>query len=1153
MKKKSAFWLLAFLVPLAALAFWFMLDDAPRGGRGETPPAPIASAPAETPAALESPASELVAAASPAPEPSAEPAAAAAARRELAQDGSGRRIAGRVKLPSAAPVDDSLRVIALAEALEPRRIYGTGGAVADLARGEKKGVLGSAPVRADGTFELALGAESAVWLAVDGRFLYSARAEQAPADATEIELAAELGGCLAGRVRLPEGVADAAAVFEDVDVELGPDRQDFNMGAIGAAPLFNRRAELDAEGRFELRALPERYPHEIEVDADDFADTTKGGLAFEPGRVLELELPLFHGATLRGQVRDESGAPVAGAEVKAAESGMWGFPGEELAEVKSDASGAFALEHVSAGKCLLIAEMDGFLESEPEKLELHDKEERNGLVIVLGHGASVAGRVLLPDGGAAAGASVEVSFDPEAMAGMGALNAARGASGKAQSDADGRFAVAGLGKGPFVVTAKLERKAADDVKEDWQARATGVKPDTRDLALTLAIPSAVAGRVTDEGGAAVPKFVVRATQASGAFFLPGETRKETCDDPEGDFVLRGLTAGKWSFEAIADGFGPMTPVELVLPRTGNDAVALVLAPAATISGRVLDPLGAPVGGARVTLQVDTARRIQRLRDEVKMPETHSDEQGAFLLTGLASGTSQVFAEREGFANSEPVAVEATSAAPAHDVVLRMRKGALVTGEVYGADGKPAGGAQIVAQDPSTFMVNMKRADAKGLFRFEHMTPGSWTITALLESGDVDVEGSAAEASASFLENMRIAMVSLADGEEEHVVLGAPPKDPVLVRGTVRHGDRTLGEGLVSFVAEGSKGLEAFKMAPLAADGRYQAELGAPGRYLVTVQISAGGGQFQQNNVEYHETIPEVDEHVLDFKLPLGAVRGTVRVAGSDSLAGTRVTLAATGGLEAGTMLGGQYAEAVTDEAGRYSFDYLRPGSYAVAAGGALFGGAFGGQTRAGRLVRTGLTVDEGRALEGIDFTLEEPGDIEGRAVDGSGAPVKDVSVFVRDEHGQPLDRFSMITSGADGSFSYTGVAAGEYVVSGRGKGMASAESAPVRVEKGGKATVEIVLFPATRLVIEVVDEQGEPLAARVSVLDARGREMQGMLGWAEMMNSFSETGFDGTKQTVGALPPGTYTVNAVGADGKKTSKPVTLDGQPERRIKLRLK
>ena len=162
-------------------------------------------------------------------------------------------------------------------------------------------------------------------------------------------------------------------------------------------------------------------------------------------------------------------------------------------------------------------------------------------------------------------------------------------------------------------------------------------------------------------------------------------------------------------------------------------------------------------------------------------------------------------------------------------------------------------------------------------------------------------------------------------------------------------------------------------------------------------------------------------------------------------------------------------------------------------------------------------------------------------------------MFVRDEHGQPLDRFSMITSGADGSFSYTGVAAGEYVVSGRGKGMASAESAPVRVEKGGKATVEIVLFPATRLVIEVVDEQGEPLAARVSVLDARGREMQGMLGWAEMMNSFSETGFDGTKQTVGALPPGTYTVNAVGADGKKTSKPVTLDGQPERRIKLRLK
>lgn len=1155
--KKSALVLLAVAVPLvAALAWWLVLDESERGGRGEPAPAAAAKPEPQTPAPLEPAAEpELVPAAAAAPDEGAVEGAAEA-RREPSPDSSGRHIAGRVKLLGAAPADDSLRVLALSEALDPRRVYGTSGVLDDLARGKKEHLLGTAAVQPDGSFELALGTMADAWLVIDGRFLYSARAEKVPALVDRIELAPELGGCLAGRVTLPAGVTDVAAVLEKIDVELGPDAQNFSMGAIGSAPLFNRRAELDLEGRFELRALPEGHPLALEVDADDFADAKKAGLVFEPGRVREVELALTHGATLRGFVRDESGTPVEGAEVKAAESAMWGFPGEELAEADTDASGAFALANVAAGKCLLLAKMDGYLDSEAQKLELRDEESRENLTLVLSRGASISGRVQLADGAAVEGAAVEVAFDPEAMAGMGALNAARGASGKAKSGPDGRFEVAGLGKGPFVVSASLERAAADDVKEPWRAKSGSVKPDTHDLTLTLAAPSSLTGRVQDVAGAAVAKFSVRATQASQAFFLPGESKQQACEDPEGDFVLRGLEAGKWKLEASAEGFGPMTPLELSLPRAQEDSLVLVLAPAASIAGTVVDPGGKPVSGARVTLQADTSQRIQRMRDNVQAPEAHSEEGGAFLLTGLAPGTSAVVAEHEGFASSEPQAVEASAEAPAHGVVLRLRKGALVTGEVYGPDGKPAGGAQLIAQAPSTLEMSMKRADGAGLFRFEHMAPGSWTITALLEAGEVDVEGSTAEVSASFLENMRIAMVSLEDGEEEHVVLGAPPKDPVRVRGTVRHGERPVGEGLVSFVAEGSKGLEAFKMASLGADGSYEAELGAPGGYLATVQITAGGGVFQQNNVEFRATIPEVEEHVLDFALPLGAVRGTVRVAGvasGESQAGTRVTLASAGGIESGTLMGGQYAEATTDESGRYSFDYLRPGTYAVAAGGALFGGAFGSQTQAGRLVRSGLTVEEGRALEGIDFTLEEPGDIVGRAVDAAGAGIKDVSVFVRDEHGQPLDRFSMITSGADGSFTYTGVAAGEYVVSARGKGLASAESAPVRVEKGSKAVVELVLYPGTKLVIEVVDEAGEPLQARVSVLDARGREMQGMLGWAEMMSGFGEGGFDGSKQNVGPLAPGAYTVTAIAADGKKTSKPVTLDGQPERRMKLRLR
>src|SRR6185436_8158775 len=106
------------------------------------------------------------------------------------------------------------------------------------------------------------------------------------------------------------------------------------------------------------------------------------------------------------------------------------------------------------------------------------------------------------------------------------------------------------------------------------------------------------------------------------------------------------------------------------------------------------------------------------------------------------------------------------------------------------------------------------------------TPGGWTISALLGESGLDLEGGQSEATASLMDNMRFTMVQLDDGEEEHVVLGAPPKDPVRVHGHVLHGGEPVEGGLVSFIAEGSKGLEALKMAPVTSDGSYQTELTA---------------------------------------------------------------------------------------------------------------------------------------------------------------------------------------------------------------------------------------------------------------------------------------------------------------------------------------
>ncbi len=1153
--------LLALILAGACLWLWFSLDRGrsrgdrgPGSGGGQASPSRPAEVVAE-PALV--PAPEEVAAVPPAAAPPPDRGLAvvedADERRALA-DGE-RVLAGRVLLPPGAPADPSLRVIGLQKDLSRREVQGDDGVLGKLAKGEKHdAVLGVTAVEADGRFELRLPREhDPVWLAVDGRFLFSPDCipvrGAAPVPEAPVELVTELGACITGIVR-PPAVDSDPVDLTGLEIALEIDSQRFSMSAVEATEVFDRSAPVDGDGRFELRALDAVHPYELGVESDSFADWTRDDLELDSGRVLEIEVQLLSGATVRGRVVDPQGQGAAGAKVQAFRTLVWSFPDDEQAEVETAADGTFSLEHVASGTAVVRAERDGFLESPLEKLELRDREVREGLTLMLEAGDSVAGKVRFEDGATAAGAEVEVGFDPAAMMGMGAMNASRGARGKATSAEDGGFEVRGLGRGPFVVKASLARKP-EGLEQTWRAERSGVQPGTPDLELVLAPPCTLLGRVTDRAGQPIRKFRVQASVKSEVFFMPGESRREDFEDEQGAFAIADLTPGTWKVSVTAEGFAPGPPVEVVLPRAEPEPLVLVLDVAAGVAGTVLDPEGDPVSGAKVTVQVESSSSMERLIGRLELPETRSDERGAFLLSGLAPGTHSIYAVHAEHAASEVVPAEVDAGEVSTGLVLRLRDGAVITGEVYDARGERASGVQVVIQEPTLFSVTNLRTDAQGLFRAEHLQPGSYTVTAILSlPQDRGVDASDADSTAAFLEGMKFTMVQLEDGEEEHVVLGAPPKDPVVVKGRVTHGSGPVSEGLVSFVGEGAKGLAAFKMGSLDDEGLYEVRLDAPGRYLVQVQITGGSGPFHQHNVEFNETIPEEKEHRLDLTLPLGGISGLVRGPDRDPLGGARVTLSVDGGIETGTFMGGQYSETTTDDAGRYSFEYLRPGSYTVAAGGVLFGGAFGGGGNGGRVVRSGVHVAEGEEESGVDFELDEPGDIAGTVVDQAGMPVSGAAIFVRDTGGRLLERFSMISSGADGRFAYTGVAPGEYLVSARSGSLASTESSPVRVREGASASVQLVLLPGTELLVEILGDSDEPLRAQLSVVDPQGREMNGMIGWGEITASFTE-GFSYDVQRIGPLPPGTYQVSAVLPDGRKVARPVVLDGQPERKLKLR--
>jgi hypothetical protein len=258
-----------------------------------------------------------------------------------------------------------------------------------------------------------------------------------------------------------------------------------------------------------------------------------------------------------------------------------------------------------------------------------------------------------------------------------------------------------------------------------------------------------------------------------------------------------------------------------------------------------------------------------------------------------------------------------------------------------------------------------------------------------------------------------------------------------------------------------------------------------------------------------------------------------------------------GGLVFGTVFGGHYTEIATDEQGAYEIPWLRPGSYTVAAGGSLLGGVFGDGEALGREVKS-VELDEGESMSGLDFRLETPGSLQGTVRDATGGLVAEASIFLRDDDGHLVELFSLASTNASGKFEYPGLAPGAYTVTARTRTLASGAGVPVRVRSDESTEVTVVLEPGTILLVSLEDSSGADLPSRVSVLDDKGREMNGMMSLAELMERYSG-GLGEAVQRVGPLPPGTYDVRAIAEDGRTAQREVSLTGQSERKLKLRLK
>ena len=368
----------------------------------------------------------------------------------------------------------------------------------------------------------------------------------------------------------------------------------------------------------------------------------------------------------------------------------------------------------------------------------------------------------------------------------------------------------GLGKGPWVVELALEQSEADERKVGrWHGEATKVEAPAERLEIELQAPVRLFGTVVDSRGEPVTSFIIAGERAGTQWYMPPTDEEiDTFASEDGSFTLQGLRPGTWTFTAKSDGMIAEADLTLTLPDEAPQR--LVLMREIAISGQVVNPSGEPVVGAEVGPELEGVELVAGMQGRGDYPKANTDEEGRFLLKGLTPGAGSIVGKGDGFAASEALSYELGEGESLDDVRLTLRVGGTIGGEVYDKDGNLAKGCMVIIQLSTMAERRFTNADSNGQFEEGGLMPGTYQVQAF--PGIESISGTADQA--TLIAALKMTTVKLEDGGSEHVVLGAPPADPVHVQGRVTADGEPLEGMIVSFMPTSGGGADSLKICLL---------------------------------------------------------------------------------------------------------------------------------------------------------------------------------------------------------------------------------------------------------------------------------------------------------------------------------------------------
>ena len=533
--------------------------------------------------------------------------------------------------------------------------------------------------------------------------------------------------------------------------------ESLQMADEGAPAFPERKATSDAAGRFRFASLEPGDEWLMVVTHKSYAKTEVGPIDVPASGGIDELVTLRSGLVLYGRILAAvSRAPIEGAMVVVDSPLAAMLPSSRKSrarqEVITNRRGEYAFSNIGAGQRTLTISAEGYatrfisnfgneirneinakrpvvqfrrnMGKRAAELEQVAKEplEKN---YELEFGQRLAGRVVGPD--LAGIENVHVNAVNQA--------GSAGSRGEAVTLEDGEFVIEDLGAGVYTLFAEAEGFESTPLQR--------VEVGRTDIEMVLARQGGVKGTVVDaKTSKPVTGFKIRVrTLHPRNLSWGGVVGKRTVrDQRDGAFAIDGISEGDYVVEGSARGYASSFSEPFRVDQgiqTRNIVVRLTKG--GTIKGKVFDAYtGDPIVGAKVETKennfVDS--EIMFLLGSMgstatTITHTTTNKDGEYILSLLTPDTYQVRIEKGGFTTEIVNDVKAGDGAITDMGSFRIRRGAVVTGTVFGPTGDPLAGANVVMRstEPNSFISYDGRTDAHGLFTLRNAQAGNYKLSA----------------------------------------------------------------------------------------------------------------------------------------------------------------------------------------------------------------------------------------------------------------------------------------------------------------------------------------------------------------------------------------------------------------------------------------